>query len=225
MRAAPIDSLTVHGLACTAGHRQLFAGLECELPAGHWMMLTGPNGCGKSTLLRAIAGLREPQAGEIRWCGAPVRSLGAGWNASLLYQGHLPGWKDALTPAENLAWQLSLDGVPLGERTLADALARAGLARQARLAFSRLSAGQRRRLGLARIAAMPPQARPVWLLDEPATALDSDGLALLGELLDAHLALGGCAVVATHQSLGGERAPLRLELSRFAATGNRRDRP
>lgn len=186
-------------LGCTLGNRRLFAGLRFAVAPGRWMMLTGANGSGKSTLLRILSGLARPTAGEVRWQGQPCRAGDPAWHAALVYQGHSAGWKDQLTARENLEMQAWLD-LPraLRSRTAGAvdaAIERVGLLRQRNLPFARLSAGQRRRLGLARLALAP---RPLWLLDEPTTALDTDGQQLFAGLLDGHLAAGGCAVVATH---------------------------
>lgn len=206
-------ALEARALACTLGNRVLFEGLEFALPAGRWLMLTGVNGSGKSTLLRIVAGLVPPISGEVLWRGRPRRPSDPGWHAAFAYQGHATGWKEVLSVRENLAMQASLDrpGTSPGaiDEEIDQAVARVGLSRQRKLAFGRLSAGQRRRVGLARLAMCP---RPLWLLDEPTTALDTDGQRLFAGLLDAHLARGGCAVVATHLDFptSSPAIPLRL---------------
>ena len=206
-------ALAARALACTLGNRALFASLGFELPEGRWMMLTGVNGSGKSTLLRIVAGLVAPASGEILWRGQARRTSDPRWNAQFTYQGHATGWKDLLTVRENLALQASLDLPSSPAAELAGAIDRAvtrvGLGRQRNLPFVRLSAGQRRRVGLARLAM---STRTLWLLDEPTTALDTDGQRLFAELLDAHLGRGGCAVVATHLDFPtrAPAIPLRL---------------
>lgn len=214
--------LQADALACTVGHRTLFAGLDFALDTGQWLMLTGPNGSGKSTLLRLLAGLATPAAGEVRWAGRPRRAADPAWHAMVLYQGHATGFKEQFTASENLAMQAALDLADPGAGRLADAvvaaLERVGLTRQRNLPFARLSAGQRRRLGLARLALA---GRPLWLLDEPTTALDADGQRLFAGLLDDYLAAGGCAVVATHLAFPTARAPLPLRLgARIDAPAN-----
>jgi len=203
------DGLEVRALACAAGYRTLFTGLELRVPRTRWMMLVGPNGSGKSTLLRAVAGLARPVAGEILWRGAVRRADSPEWRADCLYQGHASGWKDGLEARENLVLQAALDGLDEDPARIDAQLARVGLERQAQLPFVRLSAGQRRRLSLARLAL---SNRPLWLLDEPGTALDVAGLQTLAALLDEHLERGGLALVATHQPLPCAQPPLVLDL-------------
>ena len=202
--------LELSELACAAGVRTLFSGVSFTVPNGRWLALTGPNGTGKTTLLRAIAGLVRPTAGVVRWQGRSRQVGSPDWHAACLFQGHAAGWKDAMSTVDNLGLQLSLDG---GRGPTGELLARVGLARQARLPFGRLSAGQRRRLSLARLAG---SNRPLWLLDEPTTALDTAGQTLFGTLLDTHLARGGIAVVATHLSLPAQIPGLELSLAEFA---------
>lgn len=203
------DCLEVSGLACAAGLRTLFSEIAFRLEPGQWIRLSGPNGCGKSTLLRALAGLVRPVGGSIRWSGVETTTDREAWHAAIVYQGHLPACKDGLTARENLYWQLVLDGEDTTAARVGELLAKTGLARQARLAYQRLSAGQRRRLGLARLVA---SRRPLWLLDEPTTALDAAGETLFGAILDDHLARGGLAICATHLALPVTSAPLRVEL-------------
>ncbi len=203
------DGLEIRALACAAGYRTLFAALDLRVPRSRWVMLLGPNGSGKSTLLRAVAGLARPVDGEIRWRGAVRRPDSPEWRTDCLYQGHTSGWKDSLEARENLVLQAALDGLEVDPARIDAQLARVGLERQAQLPFVRLSAGQRRRLSLARLALSD---RPLWLLDEPGTALDTAGLHTLAGLLDEHLQRGGLALVATHQPLPCAQPPLVLDL-------------
>lgn len=207
------DGLETRGLSCAAGYRTLFESLALRVAAGTWTMLTGPNGSGKTTLLRSIAGLARPVAGEVLWHGRIRRADSAEWHADCLYQGHAAGWKDGLDSRENLSQQLALDSVAIRRGSIDETLAQVGLERQARLPFARLSAGQRRRLSLARLAL---STRALWLLDEPGTALDANGLRLLGSLIDTHLSKGGLALVATHQPLMCNEPPNTLALGGVA---------
>jgi len=211
-------TLQAEGLACAVGYRTLFSDLAFSLHERQWLMLTGPNGSGKSTLLRLLAGLVRPSDGAVRWAGRVRDASDPEWHAQVLYQGHAPGWKDQLTAAENLRMQAALDlgGVHAGAGLVAQALERVGLTRQRNLQFARLSAGQRRRLGLARLSLV---RRPLWLLDEPTTALDTDGQRLFAGLLDEYLGGGGCAVIATHLAFPTESPPVPLRLGVTDAAG------
>jgi heme exporter protein A len=204
--AAGLEAL---GLACERGGKPLFAGVDARVPAGTALLLLGPNGSGKSTLLRALAGLHEPVGGTVRWQGRPVKLRSAEWRTRLAYAGHKSGHKDDLSVAENLALACALEGADAAaERTAA--LERAGLARRRVLPVKRLSQGQKQRLTLARLSL---SRRPLWLLDEPAAALDADARALLGEILRAHLQRGGVALVATHDAIElADRAVPELRL-------------
>jgi heme exporter protein A len=200
-------ALEARALACTLGNRKLFDGLGFALPEGRWMMLAGANGSGKTTLLRILAGLSVPASGEVLWRGQPRRAADPAWNSLFAYQGHAAGWKASLTVRENLALQAELDCE--SPDLIDDALARVALMRQRALPFARLSAGQRRRVGLARLVL---SRRPLWLLDEPTTALDTDGQRLFADLLEQHLEGGGCAVVATHLDFPARTPAIELRL-------------
>ena len=181
-----MSRLAGRGLACTRGVATLFKDLSFHVGAGEWVAVRGPNGSGKTTLLRCVAGLTRPDRGEVDRDG------------DFLYGGHLAGLKDDLSAEENLASALALRAVRTEASQRTEALARAGLAKRRHIPARRLSAGQRRRIGLARLALDPA---PIWILDEPLTALDDDGQALFGELLARHLQRGGLALLATHHDL------------------------
>ncbi len=189
-------------LACVRGGREVFDGVSFAVPAGGLLQLRGPNGAGKSSLLRLIAGL-------VRIGGGRLDLLGCQPDVPLAeqthYVGHLDALKPALTVAENLEfWARMLGG---GDRPVAAALETMGIGPLADFPAAVLSAGQRRRLALARLVAA---SRPVWLLDEPTTALDADGRDRLFELIAGHLAGGGLALVATHVDLPLPAATLTL---------------
>jgi heme exporter protein A len=195
--------LSGRDLACLRGGREVFTGLNFSADSGEALVVTGHNGAGKTTLLRLIAGLLEPAQGEIELSGGAA-------DASLPEQAHYLGHRDALKPAltvlENLQfWYAFLGG---RDAPAASALEPVGLAGLAGLPAGYLSAGQRRRLSVARLLAAP---RPVWLLDEPTAALDAAGQQRLLGLMQAHLAGGGIIVAATHGPLGLDGAKeLRL---------------
>lgn len=199
--------LTGHDLACVRSGRAVFSGVSFAVAAGHALVLTGPNGAGKSSLLRVIAGLIVPTAGQLKLEGGdPELSVAEQCH----YAGHHDPFKPALTVRENLVfWSRFLnDGGRGGEADrIAAALAAVGLDDLAPLPAGYLSAGQQRRLSLARLLCVP---RPVWLLDEPTTALDAASIARLDRMMAAHLAGGGAIVAATHAALGLAAAELSL---------------
>jgi heme exporter protein A len=187
-------TISVEGLAASRGGFPLFSGLSFSLSPGEALRVTGPNGAGKSTLLRAIAGLIRPDAGRVSVTagGSPVQA-----GEAVHYLGHLNAMKAQLTVAENLAFWTRFSG---GGDWQA-ALARVGLQRVRDLAFSDLSAGQKRRIAIARLLATP---RAIWLVDEPTAGLDAASTALFETLIAEHLAEGGIAIGATHVPLGGD---------------------
>ena len=190
--------LEARGLTVSRGPATLFRDVSFEVAAGEWVAVRGPNGSGKTTLLRCVAGLTRADRGEVRWDGGPTRDAAPAFHASLLYAGHLPGIKDDLSAEENVHSALALRGVAAPESAVRAALADVGLDKRRRLPARRLSAGQRRRIGLARLI-LDPAA--LWALDEPLTALDDEGQRLFERLLERHLATGGLALLATHHDL------------------------
>jgi heme exporter protein A len=185
-------------LACSRGVVTLFRDVSFEVASGEWLALRGPNGSGKTTLLRAVAGLTHIDSGDVTLDGTPVSRTAERFRAELLYAGHLPGIKDDLSAEENLRGSLALRGVPVDATAVRAALAEVGLEKRRRLPARRLSAGQRRRIGLARLMLDPAR---IWTLDEPITALDDQGQALFGRLLQHHVDGGGMAILATHHEL------------------------
>jgi heme exporter protein A len=194
----PLDALDVERLAARRGYVQLFAGIGFSVASGEALSITGPNGSGKTTLLRILAGLSVPADGEIRWRQRAVRAFDPRIREAVAFNGHLPALKDELTAEENLALAVALDDRALAREAIAAALDTVSLARQRGLPVRVLSQGQRRRIGLARLHLVD---RPLWILDEPLTALDADGIGVLGALLDRHLGGGGLCVASSHQPL------------------------
>lgn len=192
------QGLTVVGLACERGERRLFAALDFALAPGEVLLVSGGNGLGKTSLLRILGGLSLPAAGEVRWCGAPIRTVRERYALAIAYLGHADGIKAELTPLENLRLAAALRGVRLDDATALGVLDRVSLAHCADLPARVLSFGQRRRVALA---ALTFSSASLWILDEPLAGLDVQGVAMVESLLDAHLADGGMAIVTTHQAL------------------------
>lgn len=190
--------LTAHDIACVRGDKPLFSGIEIRLSPGEWLHVQGENGVGKTSLLRILAGLSSPAAGEVRWRGQSIRALAEEYRREMIFLGHHGALKEELTPLENLLIAAHLDGVPLAEKEAQEALVRFGLRGREELPTRFLSAGQKRRVLLARLAV---RAAPLWILDEPFTALDVKAVALLTELIAAHLGRGGLVVLTSHQSM------------------------
>jgi heme exporter protein A len=200
-----ISSLTAENLACTRGSRCLFEGLAFSVKAGQALALEGANGAGKTSLLRLIAGLLPQAAGRV------VLSEEGREIAEPEERGRLTGWlghQDALKPALTVAEQLAFFGKLYGQEGDQPALLdQVALSRQAQLPCRYLSAGQRRRLALARLLL---SARPLWLLDEPFAALDVAGKGLVERLMALHCGQGGIVIAATHEPLGLNNESLKL---------------
>ncbi len=199
---APLMRLAGHDLGCVRGGREVLAGLNFSVDGGEALAITGRNGAGKTTLLRLIAGLLEPASGRLELTGGAP-------DTSVAEQAHYLGHRDALKPALSVRENLDFWYAFLGGRDApaASALDAVGLGGLADLPAGYLSAGQRRRLGLARLIAAP---RPIWLLDEPTAALDTAGQQRLGELMRTHLGGGGIIIAATHGPLGIDARELHL---------------
>jgi len=206
------EQLEATDLCCVRGDRRLFEGIGFSLGPGEVLHVTGPNGAGKTTLLRLVCGLVRPETGEVRWGGRPTRALGDDYLSRIAYLGHLNGLKDDLTARENLRHGAALAGMDADPGAVDGALARMGLAGLDGVPTGVLSQGQRRRTALARVLLTN---HPVWVLDEPFTALDRAAVdTVRGALMD-HLGRGGIALLTTHQEAGLEPARVRtLELGR-----------
>ena len=190
--------LETHRLAARRGYTWLFADVDLSVASGEVLVVTGPNGSGKTTLLRILAGLASPTEGDVRWRGERVEAFDFRLRRGVAFNGHLPALKDELTAEENLRAWTTLEAEDVPAQALVDALDEVGLARQRALPARVLSQGQRRRIGLARLRLA---RRPLWILDEPLTALDRDAIDVLGALLSAHAEGGGLCVAASHQPL------------------------
>jgi heme exporter protein A len=191
-------SLQVNNLTCIRGDRRLFTDLSFELQASQLLHLKGRNGTGKTTLQRSLAGLFHPDAGDVLWKGQPIQELGEIYYQDVLYLGHAPGIKLELSAAENLRTQCGLRGLPVAEDDAWFALQKLGLGGFEDIPARMLSAGQKRRIALARL--FVDKAR-LWILDEPFTALDVAAVDLLQDIIAEHLGEGGMVVLTTHQEV------------------------
>ena len=190
--------LEARELECERGGKALFRHLGFSLAPGETLRVAGPNGSGKTSLLRILCGLLTPTAGEVLWNGASIQSLKEDYARHVVYLGHAPAVKDELTGAENLRVACVLAGLSTTAQQTRDALARFGVPGDKPV--RQLSQGQRRRAALARLS-VSWQA-PVWLLDEPFTALDTAAAGLTRTLLGEHAQRGGSVVYSTHQDAG-----------------------
>lgn len=182
-------------LSCERDDRLLFAGLSASFAAGEAVQISGPNGAGKTTLLRAISGISQDYRGEIRYAGKPLQESEWEFREDSLYLGHLAGIKKVLTPAENLAWYSAQHGAAL---SIAESLKAVGLYGYEDTPCYQLSAGQLRRVALARLHLS--RAR-IWILDEPFTAIDKAGVSELEALIAHQCAKGGLVLLTSHQDL------------------------
>ncbi len=197
-------------LACIRSDRIVFSDLDFSVSAGGALILTGANGSGKSSLLRLMAGLGRPAAGRLLWNGVPVDEDRDAFHAGLHYLGHRDAIKPALTVRENLAFHAALRG-RTGDGAIEDALSAVGLQALADMPARMLSAGQTRRLAIARVLATPAR---LWLLDEPTIALDAASVSAVFAAVARHRAGGGMIVASTNVPLAIEDAE-RLDLTDF----------
>ena len=188
--------LEAQGVTLWRGDTLLLDAVDLTLVPGDVVQLQGDNGSGKTSLLRILAGLSEADEGEVLWQGKRLRQNRAEYNQSLLYLGHKPGISQGLTPVENLALVCGLDG---GDTARIPAvLTELDLGQRLELKAAALSAGQKRRVGLARLKL---QMRPLWILDEPLTAIDAHGVQWVRACIEAHSRTGGMVLFTTHQPL------------------------
>jgi heme exporter protein A len=191
------------------GDRHVLKGVSMRALPGDLVHVSGPNGTGKTTLLRVITGLLSPEQGRVTWCSKDIGRFRTEYLQRLVYLSHEPALKGDLTALENLKFSVGLRR-RVGDEELSEYLSRTGVAQCVHLPASVLSAGQRRRVAMARVLAMRAS---LWLLDEPFTNLDAEGAQLVAELLLAHVRTGGLAVVVAHHDLQIDCRLLRLELT------------
>jgi len=186
--------LSGQGLTLIRGERCLFQDLGFSIASGELLTIEGVNGSGKTSLLRAIAGLTDVEDGQVRWDNADVKRKRQTFHANLAWMGHRPGFKGDLTLIENLRFEAGLKSMTMP--TAGQHLERLEVAAVSALPFRALSAGQQRRVALARMILADA---PLWLMDEPFTNLDADGQDLVIELVGEHLRDGGLCVMASHR--------------------------
>jgi len=205
-----LPALEAHRLECLRGDIPLFSGLSFGVAPGQIMQVEGANGSGKTSLLRILAGLSPPHEGEVRWRGTCIAHQRAAFLAEIGYLGHHLGLKAELSVGENLRFAFALNGAALGQDKLEQALDQVGLLDRMDLPVRALSAGQRQRVALARLVSSPVA---LWILDEPFTALDVGGIALVQRLLEHHAARGGLAVLTSHQAVELRGGLVKLTLA------------
>ena len=191
--------LEATNLACERSERLLFKGLHFTIHDGTLVRIAGSNGAGKTTLLRLMTGLMRPLEGEIRYRGVPVEEAAQDFWRELCYIGHRNGVKDDLTALENVLINARVAAVETTEAAAIDALCAVGLKDYIDVPAGQMSQGQRRRVALARL--WISQSTPVWMLDEPFTALDVKGVERLAKLIGEHVKAGGVVIYVTHQEV------------------------
>lgn len=190
-------------LAFSFDDRVLFHAFSLRLKKGEFVQIAGENGAGKTTLLRILCGLARPESGGVFWDGQPITRVRDAYHSQLLWLGHKPGIKQALTADENLGFFFPR----LSQQERAAALAEAGLAGYEDIPLGQLSAGQQRRVALTRLWLT---SASLWILDEPFTALDASAIEVLTRRLEEHVLTGGSVILTTHQPLRTLRCPQRV---------------
>lgn len=205
--------LSLQNLACQRGERLLFRGLSRDFKNGDFVQIEGHNGIGKTSLLRILAGLAQPLEGEVRWDSEPIIKQREIYHQHLLYLGHLSGVKPELTAWENLQFYQKISQAEQGDDALWAVLEKVGLLGREDLPAAQLSAGQQRRIALARLWL---SQTALWILDEPFTAIDKKGVEILTALFDEHAEKGGIVLLTSHQDVPGVRLQ-KLNLARYKA--------
>lgn len=198
-------TLSLNQVSCVRGERSLFSGLNLQLSGGRLLRVTGANGAGKTSLLRLMCGLLTPTEGEVLWRGEPLAAQRERWGRELVYLGHAAALKEDLSPLDNLQHACTLGGQGVVRAAALQALSDAGLRGFERTPARRLSQGQRRRCGLARLVLA--RSAPLWVLDEPFNALDTAATAWLEGLIRAQLLRGGSVVLTSHQGVALDDTP------------------
>ena len=185
-------------LTCVRGERRLFSDLDFQVFAGQCLHIRGENGVGKTSLLRLLTGLASPESGEIFWCGHSIKKTASEYHSKLLFLGHRDALKEDLSAIENLRLYAAIDGVALSDQDAFASLWRFGLRGREDLPVNCLSAGQKKRVLMARMLTRQAQ---VWILDEPFNALDTHAVGELQDLIVEHLQGNGLVVLTSHQPL------------------------
>jgi heme exporter protein A len=214
--SSPPDGLSVEKIHVWRGERHVLQGVSFELGPRQLLQISGPNGSGKTTLLRVVCGLARAEQGEVRWRNQPIAKLRADYLSTLAYASHEPALKGDLTALENLRFAVGLRRA-VAARELRDGLERTQVAECADLPARVLSAGQRRRVAMARVLL---SNAPLWVLDEPFANLDGAGAGMLTELLQSHVRAGGSALVVAHHRLELSVDMRRLELGAGMQAGS-----
>ena len=216
----PDTLLAISGLSIERGERLLLSDFSCHVSQGEIVQIAGPNGAGKSSLMRVICGLLQPDSGSFKWRNQQVGTASL-FSDEILYLGHKTAVRYQLTPLENLqwfAWLQSQQVKPGSDRDLMEALAVLGLSGYEDELCSTLSAGQKQRVGLARMAI---SKAPLWVLDEPFTAVDVDGVSILSNWIETYANSGGSVLFTAHQSVGfNRRHPRILDLAKIGRQGS-----
>ncbi len=194
--------LQIENLACQRGDKILFTGLSLNFAQGDFVQIEGHNGIGKTSLLRILTGLAQPLEGQVRWKNQEIRKAREDYHYDLLYLGHLSGVKPELTTWENLKFYQQISHCEQGEEKLWQALETVGLLGREDIAASQLSAGQQKRIALARLWL---SRAPLWILDEPFNAIDKNGVKTLTEHFERHTEQGGIVILTSHQEIPSKK--------------------